>query len=65
MALSDHRRRQLTASLHELRRDRPIDNAQIERALVAILEALIDESGNRSLAPEDPDLVLRGVDLGR
>ena len=65
MALSDHRRRQLTASLREMRRDRPIDNAQIERALVALLEALIDEAGTRSLAPEDPDLVLRGVDLGR
>ncbi|HZZ30442.1 MAG TPA: hypothetical protein VFE10_00490 [Phenylobacterium sp.] len=65
MALSDHRRQQLTASLRELRRDRPIDDAQIQRALVAILEALVDESGSRSLASEDPGIVLRGVDLGR
>ncbi|HEY2358629.1 MAG TPA: hypothetical protein VGH86_14345 [Phenylobacterium sp.] len=65
MALSEHRRRQLTLSLRELSHDRAIDDAQIGRALVAVLEALLDEAGSQGLAPEDPDMVLRGVDLGR
>lgn len=65
MALSEHRRRQLARSLSELRGERPVDNAQIERALAAVLEALLDEGGSRRLTGEDADFVLRGVDLGR
>jgi hypothetical protein len=65
MALSEHRRRQLARSLGELRRDGPVDNPQIERALVAVLEALLDEDGSRHLTAEDAEFVLRGADLGR
>ncbi|HEX4712975.1 hypothetical protein [Phenylobacterium sp.] len=65
MALSEPRRRQLARSLSELRREGPIDNAQIERALVAVLEALLDDGGSRHPTGEDADFVLRGVDLGR
>jgi hypothetical protein len=65
MALSEYRRRQLARSLSELRRERPIDNVQIERALVAVMEALLDEGGSRDLTAEDSDFVLRGADLGR
>jgi hypothetical protein len=65
MALSEYRRRQLARNLSDLRRQRPIDNVQIERALVAVMEALLDEDGSRDLTAEDADVVLRGVDLGR
>ena len=65
MALSDPRRRQLTESLCELRQDRPIETPQIERALVALIEAMLDRDADGSLATGDPGLFLRGVDLGR
>jgi hypothetical protein len=65
MSLNDRRRRQLMDSLLELRRDRPIDNGQIERGLVAILEALLDETETRPLIVEDSGSLLRGTDLGR
>ena len=65
MALSEYRRRQLARSLSDLRRDKPIDNTQIERALVAVMEPLLDESGSRDLTAEDADFVLRGAVLGR
>jgi hypothetical protein len=65
MALSDPRRRQLVESLRELRQDRPIDNPQIERVLAVLLEALLDDDGDRTLASGDSGTLLRGVDLGR
>ncbi len=65
MALSEYRRRQLARSLSDLRRRRPIDNVQIERALVALMEALLDENGSRDLTAEDAEVVLQGVALGR
>jgi hypothetical protein len=64
MPLREFHRRQLVARLQELRRDRPIDNVQIERALVAILEALLDEADCEPLPGEIPAL-LTGADLGR
>jgi transcriptional regulator NrdR family protein len=65
MPLSDHRRLKLVRSLDELRNDRPIDNPQIARALVALIEAVLDETGERSLPSDRLDLRLTRVDLGR
>jgi hypothetical protein len=43
MAIAKHRRVQLEAVLEDLRRARtPIDNPRIERALIAIVETLLE-----------------------
>jgi hypothetical protein len=44
MSLSDPRRRQLEACLQDIQSHRPIDNAQIERALVALIEVLLEDN---------------------
>ncbi|THD61535.1 hypothetical protein [Phenylobacterium sp.] len=64
MLFSDDRRRQLLASLLELRASRLADNAQIQRGLIAVLEVLLDDTGDRA-AVADPEFLLRGADLGR
>jgi hypothetical protein len=65
MVLSAYRRDQLAANLRALRLGKPVDTVQIERALAAILEALLDEAGKGPLGSESAALGLRGSDLGR
>ncbi|WP_269717136.1 hypothetical protein [Caulobacter sp. NIBR2454] len=47
--LTEDQRRKLARSLDELRNDGPIDNPQIARALIAIIETLLYD------APDEPN----------
>jgi hypothetical protein len=52
MPLTEAHRRDLDACLQSLRRQKPIDNVQIERTLMAILKVLLDDdSGSAPTAP--------------
>jgi hypothetical protein len=53
MPLTERSRRQLVSSLHELHYDKPIDNPQIERALIAAIEALLEVEAQRDVPGDD------------
>jgi hypothetical protein len=53
MPLTERSRRQLVSSLYELHYDKPIDNPQIERALIAAIEALLEMDAQRDVPGDE------------
>jgi hypothetical protein len=51
MPLSDPRRRELEACLQDIQTQKPIDNAQIERALVALLDTFLEDGAAPDTSP--------------